>query len=160
MGSKMNMILHQLHKLHIDKIATHFYACSDLAGQFMYPVKIRERGTYCIINNAVNLQKYKFDMEKRNQVRAQWNWNGKKVIGHVGRFHKKKNHKFLIEIFEALHKKDKNTVLALIGDGGLKSEVEKMVHEKKLDDVVSFVGLTKDVPAYLQAMDLFLMPSL
>ena len=88
------------------------------------------------------------------------NLEDKKVIGHVGRFNPQKNHGFLIDIFNEIHKKDENTVLLLIGDGYLKNEMEKKVHGLKLIDCVRFLGSRSDIPDLMQAMDLFLFPSL
>lgn len=45
------------------------------------------------------------------------NWNGKIVIGHVGRLIQIKNQSFLIDIFQLFHQKYPESILVLIGDG-------------------------------------------
>ena len=93
-------------------------------------------------------------------MREELGIEGKKVIGHVGRFNPQKNHEFLIDIFNEVYKKDNNTVLLLVGDGYLKEKIEDKVKKLGLEDSVRFLGVREDIPELLQAMDLFLFPSL
>jgi glycosyltransferase involved in cell wall biosynthesis len=67
---------------------------------------------------------------------------------------------FLIDIFAELIKINPNYQLILLSDGYLLDQVKNKVHDLGLDESVVFVGKTKDVPTYLQAMDLFILPSL
>ena len=48
----------------------------------------------------------------------------------------------------------------LIGDGGGRKEIENKVKERGLQDNVIFMGVRRDVPELLQAMDVFVFPSL
>ena len=81
------------------------------------------------------------------------------VIGHVGRFAEAKNHGFLISIFEEIQ----NCVAAkllLVGDGYLRKQVEDQIHKRGLDSKVIMTGVQADVAGYLQAMDVFVFPSI
>ena len=59
------------------------------------------------------------------------------VIGHVGRFDPQKNHKFIVDIFQAVRKQNPKAILLLVGndssDGGKgihqKVEQVRMVHQ-------------------------------
>ena len=83
------------------------------------------------------------------------------VIGHVGRFEEQKNHRFLIDIVAEIAKREPNIHLLLIGDGSLRSAIEKKVIENGLAKRVTFTDLRPDVPRLmLGAMDLFLLPSI
>jgi glycosyltransferase involved in cell wall biosynthesis len=82
------------------------------------------------------------------------------IIGHVGRFNKPKNHLFLIDIFKEILIKEPNAYLLLIGDGPLHEIVYNKVLELKLDKNVVFTGIRTDVSRLLNAVDLFVMPSL
>ena len=48
-----------------------------------------------ILNNAVNVEDFKFNEEIRNKVRNEIDAGDKLVLGHIGRFNKQKNHEFL-----------------------------------------------------------------
>jgi glycosyltransferase involved in cell wall biosynthesis len=83
------------------------------------------------------------------------------VVGHVGRFHRQKNHEFLLEIAAEIAKREPKMRLLLIGDGYLRPDIEQKVIEKDLTNKVIFAGLRNDVPRLmLGAMDVFLFPSL
>ena len=86
--------------------------------------------------------------------------NNKYVLGHIGRFETQKNHSFLIDIFKAVHDRKENAVLLLVGDGLLKREISNKVDRLGLSDCVIFTGVRTDIPELLQAMDVFVFPSL
>ena len=50
--------------------------------------------------------------------------------------------------------------MVLVGDGPLKSNIQKIVDDKKLSDKVLFLGIRKDIPSILGSLDLFVFPSL
>jgi len=111
------------------------------------------------LNNAVDTDKFRFNEEVRNNIRRKLDVEGKKVIGHVGRFNPQKNHEFLIDVFNEIYKKDKDIVLLLVGDGYLKEKIEEKVNKLGLDKSVKFLGVREDISELMQAMDLFLFPS-
>lgn len=82
-------------------------------------------------------------MELRQKVRAELNLDGKFVIGNVARFTYQKNHEFLIKIFNDIYKRDNNAMLLLIGDGELEQEIQKQIHELRLEESVLFLGPRK-----------------
>ena len=81
------------------------------------------------------------------------------VIGHVGRFSKEKNHDYLIDIFFEIQKKDNRYKLLLLGDGALKDSLKLKAEKSGLSDSVVFTGNVSNVQDYMQAMDLFVLPS-
>lgn len=141
--------------------ATHYFACSDLAAEWLFPKMIYEQRQYKILTNGVDLEEFQFDEAKRIEIRSRLNIaEDDLVIGNIGRFMPQKNHQFLLEIFDEVHNVLPDAKLLLIGNGPLKNSIEKMALDMKLQDAVIFVGTTPRVADYLQAMDVFLMPSL
>ena len=136
-----------------------YFACSMRAGEWLFGKDISNSGKVTVLNNAVDTEKFRFNEEVRNNIRRKLDIEGKKVIGHVGRFNPQKNHEFLIDVFNEIYKKDKNTVLLLIGDGYLKVKIEEKVKKLGLDNSIKFLGVREDIPELMQAMDLFLFPS-
>ena len=134
--------------------ATVLVACGKDAGQYMYNKK-----KYIILNNALVLEKFKFDRLKRQEIRKMYNISEEDIlIGHIGRFTEQKNHKFIIEVFNKLNKTNPKYKLALLGEGKLKSQVEESVANYKLD--VIFTGCVNNVSDYYSAFDIFVLPSL
>jgi glycosyltransferase EpsF len=140
--------------------ATHYCACGEYAGRWMFGNRCFDMGKVFVVRNAIDVSKFKFSPEIRNEVRNELNINDKFVIGHVGRFMKQKNHSFLIDIFDEVHKQKPNAVLMLVGEGELEKEIRNKVNILGLNDAVLFLGVRNDVNRLLQAMDVFLLPSL
>ncbi|MBR4731758.1 MAG: glycosyltransferase family 1 protein [Lachnospiraceae bacterium] len=144
----------------IPRVATDFFACSEMAAKWIYPEKILKSGKVKIIKNGVDPQKFYFDGEKRERIREQLGVSNKIVIGNVARFKKEKNHEFQIDVFNELFKSNNKYVLLLIGDGELRPIIQDKVDRLGLNDSVIFLGLRNDVPDLMLAMDLFFLPSL
>ena len=140
----------------IPQYATHLFACGQEAGCWMF------RGApFQILNNAIDTRLYQYNPELAKQIRGELGIpTNSFVIGHVGRFSHQKNHVFLLDIFAAVLKKQENAVLLLVGDGSLRPEIEKRVSTLGISGKVIFTGVRSDVPALMQAMDVFVFPSL
>ena len=82
------------------------------------------------------------------------------VVGHVGRFNPQKNHGFIIDVFNEIYKKNNKAKLILVGTGNGQLEIINKVNNLGLTDNVLFLGNRSDVNRVLQAMDVFLFPSL
>ena len=122
-----------------------------------------ENKKFTIIHNAIDSKNYKFDLEKRDNLRKSLNIENKFVIGHVGRFAYQKNHKFLINIFYELQKIEPTSVLMLVGssvnDDQFIIKAKEQVKKLNIENKVLFLGMRNDVPDLMQAMDCFILPS-
>ena len=147
-------------RLFSKKYATHYFACSELAGRWLFGDKTFNKGEVTVINNAIELEKYKFNEQTRDSLRAKYGLTNQFVIGHIGRFMSQKNHTFLIDIFYEVVKRQHNSKLLLIGDGPLYDEIVNKVHTLNLDDKVVFTGVKQNAYDYYNAMDVFVLPSL
>lgn len=130
-------------------------ACSTEAGEWLFGAS-----SYVVVKNAIDIDRFKFDSAIRNAYRQELGLESSYVIGHVGRFMPQKNHMFLIDIFNEVHKCMPKSSLVLVGDGDLKQKVRERVQKYGLDGDVLFLGLRDDVNKIMQAMDIFLLPSL
>lgn len=139
----------------INKWATHRFAVSKEAGNYVFGT-----AEYEVWPNAIEVSRYLFNEKIRDEYRKELNLVNCHVYGHIGRFIKQKNHRFLIEIFEGIYSKDNNSRLLLIGVGDDKEKIENYVKELGLEDVVIFLGKRTDIPQLLSIMDVFLFPSL
>lgn len=83
------------------------------------------------------------------------------VVGHVGRFHKVKNHEKVISVFEEIHKRLDNSYLILVGGGdqNRQYEIERLVKTKGLSDCVIFLGEQKEATKIMSIFDVFIFPS-
>jgi glycosyltransferase involved in cell wall biosynthesis len=138
--------------------ATLLFACSKLAGEWLYGKDNMDRVE--LIPNAIDVERFSFNSETRRQIRQELNLNNDDVvIGHIGRFEYQKNHDYLIQIFERLHKTSDKYKLILIGDGSMKEAIKQKCEQKGLSKYMIFLNSRKDVCKYYNAFDLFCMPS-
>ena len=81
------------------KYATDYFACSELAGRYLFGDKTFNKGEVKIIRNAIDVEKFKYDPEARKKLRKEIGIKDRDfVIGHMGRFAEQKNHRFLIDV--------------------------------------------------------------
>lgn len=135
------------------------FACSLVAGKWLFGNNILENKKFKIIKNGIEIKKYVFNAEIRNEIRQRLKLNTNVVVGHVGSFTEPKNHKFLIEVFSKFQKENKNAVLLLLGEGPLKDNILSQLRELRLIENVRLIGNVDNVNEYLQAMDIFVFPS-
>lgn len=139
----------------LTKYATHRFACSEEAGQWLF-----KRKKFEIIKNGIYVSKFLFSEGIREKIRE--NVGIEKniyAIVNVGRLTTQKNHFFMIEIMKRLEMIDKNIKLYLIGDGELREEIENKIKEYDLKNIV-LLGIHKNINEILNGMDLMLFPSL
>jgi glycosyltransferase involved in cell wall biosynthesis len=89
--------------------------------------------------------------------------SGKLVI-YTGRLVSYKGLPLLLRVWHEIQSKHKNAVLLLVGTGGLdihncEAELRHYVNANHLQHAVYLPGTVRNVPAYLQASDLFVLPT-
>lgn len=135
---------------------TNCLGCSDAAVKFVYG---KNNKKVEVIHNAINIEKYRFETEKRSRIRKQYGLEESIVVGHVGRFEDQKDHEYLIDVFSEASKERKDLKLMMIGEGSL-IEKEKE-HSKNLNiyEKTLFMGNRNNVNELMMAMDIFVFPS-
>ena len=155
----LRKLLIAFNKLLLNFSATHYFACSKKAGEWMFG----KEKHFDIIHNAIDVDKYKYSLQKKRDKRKELGIKDKFVIGHIGRFSYQKNHRFLIEIFNEIHKILPEAELLLIGDAvddkTYLNEAKQKVKKLGLEKNVKFLGIRNDVPELMQVMDCFVFPS-
>jgi glycosyltransferase involved in cell wall biosynthesis len=137
-------------------------ACSKLAARKTFGKRVFTSRDHriCILPNAVDYDRFRFSADDRAAFRHEHGISPEDfVIGHVGRFSKQKNHRFIIDVFSGCRKIAKNISLLLVGDGPLKKDVFKRAEKKKGIGTIIFSGNLKEIGAAFSAMDCFIFPS-
>lgn len=148
-------LLKYFSKKQMHKYATHYFSCSKDAGIWTFGDKKIK-----VLNNAIESNKFIYNKAVSIKIKEELKLKDKFVIGHIGRFSKQKNHSYLIDIFYEVYKDNNNSALILIGEGELLGNIKSKVKQLGLDQNVFFLGLRSDIPDLLQAMDVFVFPSL
>ncbi len=142
------------------KYVDYYFACSHLAAEWKFPKRIIKNKEYILINNGINTKKMFYNPVVRDEYRHKLDIKNKLVFIHVGRFSIQKNHEFLIDIFNEIHKSNKKTILLLVGGGEKVDEIKEKVESLKLNNSVKFLGIRSDINELLNASDAFILPSL
>lgn len=154
-------LLKQVLKPFSKLFATDYMCCSELAGRWLFGNKEYDKGNVYLLNNAIDLDKFKYDKKLRDKKRKELDIDKDTlVIGHIGRFVEQKNHRFLLDIFTEIHKQNNKSILLLAGQGPLIEGIKEKVHNLNLDDSVKFLGQRTDANELYQVFDVFLLPSL
>lgn len=153
-SAQFHITAHKICRLILSLLPVKRFACSQAAGHWMFC-----GDNFRVIPNGLDLDVCHYDAAVREEVRRQMGWDGKRIVGHVGRFNEQKNHRFLIDVFEKLHDKHSDTQLVLVGQGEMEEKIRALVAQKGLTAAVSFLGVRDDVIRLYQGMDLFLFPS-
>lgn len=157
-GFDLKSIVRYYFRARLKPQVTHMFTCGLEAGDWLYGKENRDK--FIMQNNAIDAKAYEYNEEIEKKMRKEFDLEGKFVIGHVGRFFPQKNHSFLIDIFNEVHKKDKDAILMLVGGGELKEEIENKVKSLGLENHVRFTGVRSDVNNIMQCFNVFILPSL
>lgn len=146
---------------HLSPYITQGFACSQSAGRWLFGEDMMSSGEVEIVQNAIDLHKYSYSSSLRQQERAELGIKGDElVVGSVGRLSPQKNQSFLLKVFAETKRLRPQSVLLLVGEGELKRTLRQEAADLGIAESVRFVGSVPNVWDYLQAMDIFIFPSL
>ena len=153
--------LYQIMSYNTRNVADYFFACSEVAGKDRFGSKVTSGSHYAVLNNAIDVNRFSYNPSVRNAVRDELGIGQiQLVVGHIGRYTKEKNHEFILKIFSELKKMDSNARLLMVGDGTLRTHIMQMAEQASLSSDVILTGVRSDVERLVQAMDVFVLPSL
>ena len=159
-GTSPKELLRKILRNPLKNVSTHNFACSKDAAIWLYGEKYWEEGKVKVLPNAIDVTKFSYNINVRDEYRKQFELEDAFVVGHVGRFQEQKNHIFLLEIFAKIAEKQKNAKFVLVGDGPLREEMEQKANRLGINEKIIFTGVREDEAKLMQMMDVFVFPSL
>lgn len=136
--------------------ATELIACGEAAGKYMYGNR-----NFTILYNAIEQEEYKYNPKSREKIRNMFNISKNTVLlGSIGRNVEQKNQKFLVDVFSDYQKINKDSILMLVGNGPLSSELDRYIAEKGCKDKIIRIKRVLSTKELYSAFDIFLLPSL
>lgn len=159
-GKGPKAVVKDLLQLPIRYSADYFMACSDLAGEWLFGKKVVQGEQYHMLPNAIPLEKFARNEQKRAEIRAQLGVGEEIVLGNVGRFTRQKNQMFLLDIFAAYKKVRQNAKLILVGYGEMESDIREKIEALHMESSVIIPKDYNEPAKYLQAMDVYVFPSI
>jgi glycosyltransferase involved in cell wall biosynthesis len=142
-----------------DRAASQTTAVSERVRQRYVEDKIVPAHRIEVIDNGVDVERFRPDAKQRSQTRESLLWGGSFVWLAAGRLAIAKDYPNLIEAFHQVHRRYPNSRLAIAGEGPLRLALEEVIARHGLESAVSLLGLRADVPQLMNACDAFVMSS-
>lgn len=149
-------LMHYKHKNEIDSYATDFWACSQEAGQWLYPEKLFSK--IKVIKNAVDISKFSFDPDQRRDIRKSYHLDNNYVIGLVGRMSPEKNQIFMLDVLKRTNQK--NVKLVIVGDGPDKEKIIQKAKQLEIYDQIILPGVQDNMQGWYSTFDCYVLPSI
>lgn len=138
--------------------ATDVCACSKEAADWLYSEQI-PREKIQLLPNAVDVKRFRYDRKVRNDLRRELGIEDRVVLGNVGRYSFTKNQEFLVKCFQEAYESNPKLYLIMIGQGENISYIRELVERLGMREHIKCYGWLENVPDFLQAMDVFCLPS-
>lgn len=129
-------------------------AVSNTSGKWLYRNK-----EYIVLKNAIKVSNFSFNNTIRDEYRKKLNVRDNIVIGTIGKLNKPKNHIFLLEVLKILLHYNDKYMLVLVGEGSEREHLKRRAIELNVQEHVIMLGARVDNSQLLQAMDIFVFPS-
>ena len=98
------------------------------------------------------------DAEKFSQIKRKIANDEEVVFGSLGRLSEQKNYSLLIQAVAQV-KSDLKFKFKIAGEGELRERLLDEIRLAQVEDKIELVGVKEDVPAFLQELDFFILPS-
>ncbi|WP_343675186.1 glycosyltransferase family 4 protein [Chitinophaga sp.] len=113
-----------------------------------------------VINNGIDLDKFNPDLVKKN-IREELGIPAQNtVIGYIARITIQKDPLTLIHAFKQVLAQHRDITLLVVGEGDMKAEMIALAAAQGIASQIVFLPFRGDVPALLQAIDIYCLPSL
>ncbi len=147
-------------RLVFSRLADRTNACCRFSAEALRRVDGFQAQPVDVIYNGINVEDFAPAADRR-EIRAELSLAAdRKYIATVARFHPVKDHPTLLSAFARVVSARADVDLLLVGDGPLRPQLEAQAQSLGITDRVKFWGVRRDVPKILQAIDLFVLPSL
>lgn len=151
----LKVAIHKISRNLFIKYSTHRWACSELAGDWLFG-----ESDFEYKKNGILVDSFIYDDIKRNEFRLKNKIDSETIVlGTIGRMNTQKNQHFLLKLMKKMKIANQNCRLYIIGEGPLRTEIENFIEMNNLDNIILY-GVTNDIQMFLSGIDIFLLPSL
>jgi len=139
-----------------------FVAVSNPVKDYLLDLKCGfNEGNVRVIKNAIDIDKAVAGLLSRAVSRERLGLGeGDFVFGTIGRLVKVKGHTFLLKAFAKTLQSVPNAKLVIIGDGGLRNELNEEIEQLGLSGKVIMAGHIESAYQLMSGLDVFVLPSL
>jgi glycosyltransferase involved in cell wall biosynthesis len=143
-----------------EKTFDHFICVSDYLADHLIRQHGLDRTKINTIYNGVDLDHFEGTPDYP-KIKNEFLQKGERVlIGAVGRLVAEKGLEYLLTSMPKVLKRFSEARLLLVGDGPLRTDLERIVIDLDLTGKVTFVGFRSDIKEILSSLDILVLPSL
>lgn len=158
-GRIQKIINRYLHKLSVTTVVD-----SEMVASHLSEIEKVPRSQYTVIYNGVDIDAVAASKQvllpQRDELRLSYGvLPEEKLFLTIARLVRQKNHKRMIEAFSILLERQPSAKLMIVGDGGLKPEIDALVSKLGLKGKVILVSATKDIHQFYIMSDITLLSS-
>jgi len=113
-----------------------------------------------VIDNGIDIDRFQPASGINGMRKSLGIEDDEKTVGTVGRLIDEKGHEYLLKAAQEVLRNYPKAKFIIVGDGHLRSNLESIAKELRLERNVIFTGIRREIPAIIHAMDIFVMPSL
>jgi len=152
--------LAQRYERAIFKRATRIIVVSTPLKEFLVEQRGVDEGRIVVMPNGADPVRFQPDPGRAAELRRQWGFEGRLVIGFVGILRPWHGVEKLVSVMERLVKLEPSAHLLLVGDGPVEGELKETVERLGIRDHVTFTGrVGRDaVRDYIHCMDIAASP--
>ena len=152
------MLPYKIADFALSHITDFIVCCSEWLKKDIIKKERLPSGKVVSIENCLNLDSYSIK-RKREEIRKAYNIEKDIVFITVASLSARKGHSFLIESLRDIKDMGYSFKCFFAGDGPLKESLKLKVKGLKLEDRIIFLGNVENVADYLNASDVFILPS-
>jgi glycosyltransferase involved in cell wall biosynthesis len=143
-----------------EKTFDHFICVSDYLADHLIRQHGLDRTKINTIYNGVDLDYFEGTPDYP-KIKNEFLQKGERIlIGAVGRLVAEKGLKYLLTSMPKVLKRFSEARLLLVGDGALRTDLERIAIDLDLTGKVTFVGFRSDIKEILSSLDILVLPSL
>ncbi len=144
-------------------ISYRIIAVSNTVADFTAHQEGISKDKFVIIPNGIDVQAWQQEFERlpsKEIIRKELIFPSDSiVILNVARLMPQKNHELLLKGFAQFHRGNPKSMLAVVGDGPLRKELESLTQKLNIEDSVIFFGMRRDVNRFYKGSDIFALTS-
>lgn len=154
-SDKLHKMVNMYNKKRLSNYNITRLTCSDFATKFMFNSGDKTEMIY----NAIPVGQFAFNRDVRDKIRKELGITSEKIIGFAGRINDQKNPLFLPDILKSTLERRSDVKMIILGDGTMREQLEKKILNMGLQEKCIMLGNRTNVNEYMQAMDVFVLPS-
>ena len=142
------------------KFVDYFIAVSEANGRYLIDKKGLPEKKVVVVRNGCDLTRFKAASGDRSALRRKFGYSdGDPILIVPARLEPQKGHSVLIEAVPMIYQQFPNLKVLCLGEGSLRSELERTVAKKGLQSIVHFLGFQAEIRDWFALGDLTVLSS-